>query len=196
MKTASRRSRPLALGSLLAALAVLSGCRLVKASPQVAFLGDSLTQGWSYPATNLGVHGNTTAQMLERFPRLIPGHGYSTVVILGGTNDVLLGIPPETTIRNLQQLGDETVRQHAAPILCEIPPIFHDYRPEDPTSFDPNVRNLNQRIQQLAALNHWKLADYYTPLAGHPEYSSDGVHMKRDGYVLMERALLHELPAY
>ena len=178
-----------------AVLTLLCGCRLITAGPHVAFLGDSLTHGWSYPAANLGIPGNTTAQMLERFPRQVFGHGYTTVVILGGTNDVLLGVAPETTIHNLEELGDETIQQEAQPILCEIPPIFHDYDPAVSTNFDPRVRDLNRRIQALAAERHWKLVDYYTPLAGHPRYLSDGVHMKRVGYLAMERALLQKLPA-
>jgi lysophospholipase L1-like esterase len=171
-----------------------TGCHLVHAGPDVAFLGDSITESWSYPTVNYGVHGNTTAQMLNRFDRLIPGHGYHTVVILGGTNDVLLGIDPDITIQNLEKLADETTGQHAEPILCEIPPIFHSYDPKVTKDFGPQVVDLNSRIVKLAADRHWKLVDYYTPIAGHPDDSSDGVHMKRKGYLAMERALLRQLP--
>ena len=176
------------------ALVLLSGCA-EKADGHIAFLGDSITAGWKYPTVNLGVRGNTTAQMLERFPSLIPGHGYSTVVILGGTNDVLVRLSPDTTIQNLETLGEETEAQHAQPILCEIPPIFHDFNIEDKKDLMPTVRDLNQRIAALAAKHHWKLVDYYTPLAGHPSYSSDGVHMKRRAYAEMHDALLKQLPA-
>jgi lysophospholipase L1-like esterase len=172
----------------------LTGCHLIHAGPDVAFLGDSLTQGWSYPTVNYGVHGNTTAQMVGRFNGLIPGHGYRTVVLLGGTNDVLLGIDPDVTIQNLEKLADETIEQHAEPVLCEIPPIFHSYDPAVTKDFGPQVIDLNRRIVKLAATHNWKLVDYYTPIAGHPSDSSDGVHMKRKGYLAMERALLHQLP--
>jgi lysophospholipase L1-like esterase len=172
----------------------LTGCHLVHAGPDVAFLGDSITEGWSYPTVNYGVHGNTTAQMLGRFDRLIPGHGYHTVVLLGGTNDVLQGIDPNVTIHNLETLANDTIAQHAEPILCEIPPIFHSYDPAVTKDFGPQVIDLNNRIVKLAADHHWKLVDYYTPIVGHPSDSSDGVHMKRKGYLAMERALLHQLP--
>jgi lysophospholipase L1-like esterase len=172
----------------------LAGCHLFHASPDVAFLGDSITEGWSYPKVNYGVHGNTTAQMLGRFDHLIPGHGYRTVVLLGGTNDVLQGIDPDITIQNLEKLAEETTEQHAEPILCEIPPIFHSYDPAVTKDFGPQVIELNSRIVKLAAAHQWKLVDYYTPITGHPSDSSDGVHMKRKGYLAMERALLHQLP--
>jgi len=194
MRTSPNPLRSLATAIFFAPMLLLAGCRLLKADPHVVLLGDSITQGWSYPSVNLGIHGNTTAQMLERFPRQVPGHGYSTVIVLGGTNDLLLDVPPETTIHNLEELGGEITRQNAQPVLCEIPPIFHDYQPEDSTNFDPRVRDLNRRIRDLAAQHHWQLVDFYTPLAGHPNLSSDGVHMKRSGYLTMERALLGHKP--
>jgi lysophospholipase L1-like esterase len=172
----------------------LTGCRLLHAGGNVAFLGDSITESWRYPVVDFGMRGNTTSQMLDRFERLIPGHGYNAVVILGGTNDVLLGVNPRTTIQNLEEIGERTAEQHAEPILCEIPPIFHNYNHADKKDYTPQVLDLNSRIIQLAAAHHWRLVDYYAPLANHPSYSSDGVHMKRRGYLVMEWALLHQLP--
>jgi lysophospholipase L1-like esterase len=174
----------------------LSGCRFWHAGQRVAFLGDSITEAWYYPTVNFGVHGNTTTEMLDRFDRLIPGHGYNTVVILGGTNDILLSIDPRTTIQNLEKLAERTIQQHAEPILCEVPPIFHCCNYGATKNYDPQVLDLNRRIVQLAAIHHWRVVDYYTPLASHPSYSSDGVHMKRLGYLVMEKTLLHQLPAY
>jgi hypothetical protein len=123
----------------------LSGCRLWHAGQRVAFLGDSITEGWYYPTVNFGVHGNTTTQMLDRFDRLIPGHGYNTVVILGGTNDILLGIDPGTTTQNLQKLAERTIQQHAEPVLCEVPPIYHSYNHADTRNYRPQVLELNSR---------------------------------------------------
>ena len=60
----------------------------VKADANIAFMGDSITYGWSLPTTNFGVSGNTTTQMLGRFKFDVLGHGYKAVVILGGTNDL------------------------------------------------------------------------------------------------------------
>ncbi len=177
-------------------LCLTAGCHLVSAGRSCAFLGDSITEGWYYPTVNLGVHGNTTAQMLSRFPNLIPGRGYKTVVILGGTNDTLLGISPDETVRNLDEIGQLAVGQHAEPVLCEVPPIFHGLRSNDRTDYRPAVVTLNRRISHLASARHWKLVDYYSPLAGHPTFSSDGVHWKRRGYFLMEGALLKQLPPF
>jgi lysophospholipase L1-like esterase len=178
---------------LLVSLHFLSGCRLLKADPHVAFLGDSLIEGWWYPTANFGHHGDTTARLLARFPHVIPDHGYSTAVILGGSADVQLGLDPAVPIHNLEQLAELTIQQHAEPILCEIPPIFHSWVPGNNTDYKPQVLELNRRIVQLAAEHHWKLVDFYTPLAGHPNYSSDGVHMNRSGYLVMTMAVRRTL---
>jgi acyl-CoA thioesterase I len=170
----------------------LSGCGIFKADPHTAFLGDSITQLWWYPTSNLGYHGDTTARMLKRFPSELPNHGYTTVVILAGTNDILLDVDPNLTIQNLEKLAQLVVDQHAEPILCEIPPIFHGW-PGDTRNHMPSVLELNRRIAQLAAEHHWKLVDYYTPLATHPNYFIDGVHPTRTGYVIMIRTVRHTL---
>jgi lysophospholipase L1-like esterase len=179
---------------LTVSLHFLSGCGLLKADPHIAFLGDSIIEAWWYPSANLGHHGDTTARMLTRFPLVVPGHGYTTVVLLGGSNDVLLGLDPDITIQNLEKLAQLTVQQNAEPVLCEVPPIFHAWWPGDTKDYKPQVLELNHRIAVLAASHHWKLIDFYTPLANHPNYSSDGVHLKRSGYAVMAIALHRTLP--
>jgi lysophospholipase L1-like esterase len=149
-------------------------------------MGDSITQGWSLPRVNLGIHGQTTAQMLERFPRQVLGHGYRSVIILGGTNDVLLKISPDITIANLSQMVDIAKNANIEPTICEIPPIFLTDR-----DYKTQIDELNRRIVDLAAKQHIKLVDYFDAIDHHPGYSSDGVHLKRRGYFAMEKALLH-----
>jgi lysophospholipase L1-like esterase len=192
---ADMRKHAISVPLFLLFFCLVTGCRLVKADPKVAFLGDSITQGWNYPRANFGIHGNTTAQMLERFSTSIAGKHYKQVVILGGTNDVLLGIDPDVTIRNLEAIANKAIESGAEPILCEIPPIFHAVAQIDRNNYSEKVRTLNRRIAELAAARKWSLVDYYDPILGHPDYSSDGVHMKRRGYAVMEITYLREAPA-
>jgi lysophospholipase L1-like esterase len=179
---------------LFLSLCLLNGCRLFKGDKHVAFLGDSITQGWAYPAANFGIFGNTTQQMLARDAAVLGGHSYTKVIILGGTNDVLLGIEPETTVSNLEKIALAVERSGAEPVLSEIPPIFHSLKVDDAKDYSDDVRRLNGQITRLAAEHHWRLVDYYDPLRYHPHVSSDGVHMKRRGYLLMEIALLRAVP--
>jgi len=169
--------------------------RLFQAPADIAFLGDSLTHGWFYPKVNLGIYGNTTAQMESRFPAEIEGHHYRSVIILGGTNDTLLKVDQSVTIRNLQDLAQIAEQAGAQPFLCEIPPIFHSFNPDDHNDYSGAVAQLNVRIAQLASRHRWKLIDYYHPLLGRPWLSSDGVHMTRPGYAVIEWTFLREGPS-
>ena len=189
-----RQRGTLPLLSFLLLLCLLSGCQVFKGDKRVAFLGDSITQGWAYPAANFGIFGNTTQQMLDRDAAVLAGHGYAKVIILGGTNDVLLGIEPEMTVSNLEKIALSVQQSGAEPVLCEIPPIFHSLKLDDNKDYSNDVLRLNAQIASLAADHRWRLVDYYDPLRFHPQVSSDGVHMKRRGYLLMEIALLRAVP--
>ncbi len=115
-----RQHGTLLLPCLLLLLCLLSGCQVFKGDKRVAFLGDSITQGWAYPAANFGIFGNTTQQMLDRDAAVLAGHDYAKVIILGGTNDVLLGIEPEMTVSNLEKIALSVQQSGAEPVLCEI----------------------------------------------------------------------------
>ena len=173
------------LGAPLLSTGLLAGCGSMHANPHDAFMGDSLTEAWTLPTVNLGIHGQTTAQMLERFPRQVPRHGYTTVFILGGTNDTLLHVDPRVTIANLGKMVDLAQAAKIEPVLSEIPPIYL----ED-GAYSAAVDVLNAKIIQLAADRNLKLVNYYAALDGHPNLESDGVHMKRRGYMMMDIALM------
>lgn len=193
---AESTARRLALAGSLLLLGSLSvGCRLITADAQTAFVGDSITEGWSYPAVNFGVFGNTTQEILDRFPYEVPGHGYKFVVLLAGTNDILLRVDPAVTIVHIEKLGDLALAAKATPVLCEVPPILRGATPEEKQISHERVLDLNLRILALAARRKWKVVDYYDPLAGHPEYLADGVHMRRRGYLEMEAAYLKAMAA-
>ncbi len=175
------------LAGLLVVLVALAAVipRLNHASRRVAFLGDSLTWGWSFPRVNLGVRGETTAQMLDRFPRQILAGEYREVVILGGTNDTLLGFDPAVTLGNLARMADLAKAAGVRPVLAEIPPIY-----KEDGRYLAAVQALNAGIVRLAAQRQVAVIDYASALRGHPEVFSDGVHLRRRGYLRMEWALL------
>ncbi len=168
---------------LLIAVAGGWGALHARASRRVAFMGDSLTQGWGLPRENFGVHGQTTAQMLARFGRQVPGH--RTVVILGGTNDTLLGLGQTETLGNLGQMVDLARAEGVEPVLGEVPPIYRGGG-----VLLPAVRSLDAEIVKLGAAKGVKVVDYYSALDGEQKAYSDGVHLKRRGYLRMEWALV------
>jgi lysophospholipase L1-like esterase len=54
----------------------------------------------------------------------------------------------------------------------------------------PAVINLNSKIQSLGTRLGIPVVDYFDMLKDHPNAQSDGVHMKRSGYLYMDLALL------
>jgi len=162
----------------------------VKANANIAFMGDSITYGWSLPAANFGVSGNTTTQMRNRFKFDVLEHGFKAVVILGGTNDMRfltepLDVGVSDAIANLQTMAENAESEKILVVLCEIPPLADN---------DDRVVAMNDAIIALAKANHYRLVDYYTPMAGHPEYFVDGIHPNDYGYFVMQGALSKVLP--
>jgi lysophospholipase L1-like esterase len=163
---------------------------VAKANANIAFMGDSITDYWSLPTTNLGVAGNSTLQMLDRFSSQVLGHGYRAVVILGGTNDLRYVVGPyvpevNVALKNIESMASLAEAAGIEVVLCTLPPI------QDET---PRVVLINQGIAALAAAHQYKLVDYYTPMADHPEYFYDQVHPNAAGYAVMQAALTEVIP--
>jgi len=164
--------------------------RLRKASSTIYFLGDSLTQRWWYPRVNGGVFGQTSDQILKRFPTELNGQGISRMYILAGTNDVILKRDLNAAAANIEQMVMLARAQGLQPVVATIPPIYKDNE-----IYQPAVQTLNEKIRSLAARDHVCLVDYYGALFGHPKYESGGLHMKKLGYFSMEYELLKDTHA-
>jgi lysophospholipase L1-like esterase len=151
------------------------------------FEGASTIQYWPLPVHNLGIAGQTTAQVLARFKTDVVGHGYVRVIILCGANDVIQNLPNVTTevATNLAAMGQIATAAGIQVVLSELPP-------ETSNGVDMNtiVSAVNVSIVQLAQQRGYQLVDYYTPMYGHPEYfQTDGIHPTTAGYTVMESVL-------
>ena len=161
-----------------------------RANANIAFMGDSITAHWYLPRSNLGIPGNTTTDMVARFPAEVPGHGYKAIVILGGTNDVRIKSQPiedevGIAIGNLTKMAEQSKALNLSVVLCSIPPIQGE---------EARSETLNAEIKKLAEANHYGFVDYYTPMAGHPEYFVDMLHPNAEGYAVMQEALTQVIP--
>jgi lysophospholipase L1-like esterase len=161
--------------------------QLAKASSTIYFLGDSITQQWWYPRVNAGIYGQTSDQILKRFPNGLNARGIRSIYILAGTNDVLLKHDPDAAVANIERMVMLAREQGVKPVVATIPPIYRDNG-----TYLAAVQALNEKIRSFAARDHVCLADYYGALLGHPRYESDGVHMKKLGYLSMEFELLKD----
>jgi lysophospholipase L1-like esterase len=166
---------------LMEALAELNHASLNK-----AFIGDSITEAWALPRANYGRYGQSSAEILARFPAAISGRGYTRVYMLAGTNDVLLHLPPSETEANLKKMVELARANGVEPVLGEIPPIY-----AEKGQLQPAVEELNRRIVALGTADHVPVVLYYEVLRGHRSMQiQDGIHMRRRGYWAMEYALL------
>lgn len=153
-------------------------------------MGDSITQRWWLPSSNLGLSGDTTAGMLKRFPLEVLQHDYRAVVILGGTNDMRLtgaSIEEEAAkaMSNIAAMAAIADAAGITVVLCTIPPIQGE---------ESRSEGLNAEITSFAESHHYKLVNYYTPMSGHPEYFVDYLHPNVEGYMVMRSALIAVLP--
>jgi lysophospholipase L1-like esterase len=135
-------------------------------TPTIVMLGDSHTAIVDWPAitnceniANLGVGGNTSAQMLDRIrsvlelkPRL--------VFIMAGTNDAFENIDPEITVSNLTKI-EALLRDDSIEYQVVAPPPL------------PRNETAIRRISEAATL-HVPFVD--------ADLMPDKVHLKRSGY--------------
>lgn len=140
-----------------------------------ATCGTELTYGY-----NAGVSGETTAQMAARVSDALD-HDPRWFVVVGGTNDVLNGVPSAEAIRNLDAIleaaGDvETVA------IGTIPPS------DDPAIHEP-IAELNAGIRQLAADRGVRLIEFHELLGEGdrfaPGFAFDAYHPSEAGAAVM-----------
>src|SRR5690606_17045608 len=170
---------------------------------------NSITEGWigaspeyfdSNPYVNRGIGGQTTPQMLLRFRQDVIDLEPKAVLILAGTNDIAGNTGPMTLeqIRdNILSMVELAKANDILPIVCSVLPAYdYPWRPGK----RPNVKipQLNGMLKTMAAEEGVPYLDYFTPMAdarnGLPvEYTTDGVHLTKEGYGVMEKLVQEKL---
>ena len=179
--------------------------------PRVVLYGDSITDGWAsqrpeFFAANgfigRGISGEETAQMLLRFRADVIDIGASTMVFLGGINDIAqnMGDPyrEDVTYANILSMIDLCWQNGIRPVICGLLPSYYiRWRTEVTDSFE-KVCSLNARLKAYCERHGVTYIDYGSVLAG-PDgkileaYSGDTVHPNAAGYARMEKLLLDTL---
>jgi lysophospholipase L1-like esterase len=182
--------------------------------PATVFLGDSITRGvsaelldpseqhswvtyavadpgspWRLLA-NAGVSGNTLEQMWQRFQSDVLNAGAEAVVIMGGTNDVLQGVPTEESIASLRRMLEAAQEAGVEVWLVAPPPID--------AVFARPVAPMVAAQRELAAELGVPFADPGQALAEPsgdwpPGLSFDGVHPTAAGARALADAVLSDL---
>lgn len=178
--------------------------------PAMVFYGDSRMEQWpqppwlAEPVVNLGIAGQTTRQILDRFDtHLAPLHP-KIVVIHAGIND-LKTIPlfPNDEARiiadcrsNLQQMVERSRALGARVVISTISPAgklpLHR-RPFWSDRVDAAIQEVNQSIELLASDGVMVLdtAALLSDGSGKlvPAYSRDFLHLSAEGYTQLNKAL-------
>lgn len=162
----------------------------------VLFLGDSITQfgEWAewfpdLPTLNRGIDGDTVAGVVSRLDTAIADP--VAISLLIGTNDIG-GIGETSDPRRIADAALGLVRaiRTAAP---DAPLLLTSVMPRS-ASFAAPIRELNRRLEAIAAEEGLTYIDMWTPLvdaagAIRPEFSNDRLHLTGAGYRVWADAL-------
>jgi lysophospholipase L1-like esterase len=157
---------------------------------QYPFHLQKLLPGWE--VRNHGVGGEVTAQMLWRFGADVISDRPQAVVILAGTNDILLGVPFQQTTTHLRKMYEAAQRNNITPIACLIPPS-HRYTKAQRTNLD----NLNVWIATYCTAKKITFVDTHSALLDPedntqmlPAYSDDNLHPNPLGYEVIAKTIV------
>ena len=173
----------------------------VKGQPRIVLIGDSITQGWfdQVPAffkggrIGRGIGGQTTPQMLVRFPADVIALKPAVVQIMAGTNDIAFNtgpMTPDESKANIRAMTELAQANGIRVILASIPPADqYPWRPGLDTG--SKIAAMNAWLEGYAAATGSTYADYWSALVApgtlgmREGLSSDHVHPTPAGYAVM-----------
>jgi lysophospholipase L1-like esterase len=167
---------------------------------RVVFLGDSITYLWERtsffagkPYINRGIPEQTTSQILLRFRQDVIDLHPKAVVILAGSNDVIIFnnlVATKIAEDNIETMVDLAKLHGIRAILCSLPPTNHR---DGTKNFDysENERELNLWLRNYSAKEGLSYVDYYGAMDDgrgkmKDGMSVDGIHPTESGYRMME----------
>ena len=169
-------------------------------------MGDSITEFWTKSdaaffedkpyLVNRGIGGQTTSQMLKRFPQDVIALKPNVVVILAGTNDIAGNtgvISLKNIFKNIVKMAEMAQSKKIDVVLCSIlPAAAFTWNPDmKPAN---KIIELNKMIKAYADKHKIAYADYFSVTVDKnnglkKEFSGDGVHPNKQGYKAMEPVL-------
>lgn len=170
-------------------------------SNRIVFMGDSITEFWKVNDSsffdqskiNRGISGQTTSQMVLRFPQDVISLKPKGVIILAGINDIAENTGPisnEGILENIKSMTELAKANNIKVLLCSILPANRfNWNPKIlPAN---RVIELNKMIQSYAIKNKIIYVDYYSQMVDdenglQKRFGEDGVHPNKDGYLVMK----------
>jgi lysophospholipase L1-like esterase len=159
---------------------------------RTVFMGDSITEFWSIinpesfagkPYVNRGISGQTTPQILLRFPADVIALKPDVVLLLAGINDIAGNTGPSTVemiANNIFSMAELAKANHINIILCSVLPAS-DFPWRQGLQPAEKIVTLNKMIQSYADAQGIPYLDYYSAMVNEQKglktaYSEDGVH--------------------
>ncbi|GAA4666106.1 GDSL-type esterase/lipase family protein [Frondihabitans cladoniiphilus] len=153
---------------------------------KLVFLGDSITAGGDWAAwfpddevVNLGVNGDTTAQVQARLDAVVAEEPDS-ILLLIGTNDFRDRRSVEQVVRNV-----ETILVDLRRLLPGARLLLQSIMPRQ-EEFAPRIHDANRHLRQFAATVRAQYLDLWPAMAVgeslNPAFTEDGLHLTQAGY--------------
>jgi lysophospholipase L1-like esterase len=176
-------------------------------SPDVVFIGDSITDSWQQPRFSFfpgknyvvrGISAQTTPQMLVRFRADVINLRPKAVLILAGTNDIAGNTGPMTNEEiqgNFASMSELAHANNIKVIFASITPVsnYHVAPNGNPqTSVRPMARigAMNDWLQKYAAARGDIYLNYFSAMIDEKglmkaELTADDLHPNAAGYAIM-----------
>ncbi len=173
-----------------------------KGEHRIVFMGNSITESWKVKDEaffydrgyiDRGISGQTTPQMLLRFPADVIALKPSVVVILAGINDIAENtgpIPLTDTYRNIIAMVKLARANKIKVVVSSVLPANRfPWRPQIKPA--EKVIALNAMLRAYCKTHGIVYLDYYPGMVDYAKgldkkYTEDGVHPTLAGYKVME----------
>lgn len=157
---------------------------------KIIALGDSFTEGFlveknytdyladaGHELVNLGINGNRTYQMLERF---IPEKS-DVLIVFGGSNDYFDSSSPENTFENVKEIVGKSKSDRN---IVVIPPYMEEMEEY------PRYQLINNAIDDYGKMLTSLDVDIVDARDIEPSYFIDGLHMREDFHQRLAEEIL------
>ncbi len=182
-----------------------------KNANRVVFIGDSITEFWkNYDIelfktnfVNRGISGQTTKEILHRFPQDVLNLKPKIVVILAGINDIAENSGPisnQNIFENIVSMIDMAISSKIEVILCSILPANKfSWKPKITPA--EKIIELNRMIKLYSEVNKIIYVDFYNALVDNEKgldkkYANDGVHPNNEGYKIMKPFVIEAISKF
>lgn len=169
----------------------------------IIFVGNSITDGneWTdlfddKKLKNRGISGDIVAGVIHRLPE-IAKRKPSKVFLMIGTNDLARNISIDSILKNtllaVSYLKQETPSTKL--YVQSVLPVNNIYgKFGDHTSKGESIKKINDRLKELATVNHYTYIDLHTPFSDDggklkANLTNDGLHLNGEAYLLWKHLI-------